>query len=54
MFLYFSSKYSRPSQSDKADTPTNRLREPPRSAIKDAVEKAQVSVSILMSVEAKL
>ena len=47
-------KYSRQSQRDKADTPTNRLREPPSSAMKEMVEKAQASVSILMSVEAKL
>ena len=47
-------KYSTQSQSDKADTPTNRLRDPPSSAMKDIVLKAQASVSILMSVEAKL
>ena len=47
-------KYSRQSQRDKADTPTNRLREPPSSAMKEMVEKAQASVSILMSVVAKL
>ena len=47
-------KYSTQSQSDMADTPINRLREPPSSAMKDIVGNAQASVSILMSVEVKL
>ena len=44
---------SRQSQTDKKETPTKRLREPPRSAMNETAEKAQTSVSTLVLVEAK-
>ena len=37
--------YSTQSQNDKAETPINRLSDPPSSAIKDIVENAHSSVS---------
>ena len=52
--LHFSTINSPQSQSDKKETPTKRLRAPPRSAMKEMVEKAQASVSTRMSVVAKL
>ena len=54
LVLYFSTIYSTQSQTDKKETPTKRLRAPPRSAMKEMVEKAQASVSTRMSVVAKL
>ena len=50
MYLRMKSKQS---QTDKKETPTKRLREPPRSAMKEMPEKAQTSVSTLSCVEAK-
>ena len=54
LVLYFSTIYSTQSHTDKKETPTKRLRAPPRSAMKEMVEKAQASVSTRMSVVAKL
>ena len=54
LVLHFSTINSPQSQSDKKEAPTKRLRAPPRSAMKEMVEKAQASVSTRMSVVAKL
>ena len=43
----FLTKYSAQSQTERRETPTKRLREPPRSARKEMVGKAQTSLSSL-------
>ena len=45
---------SKQSHTDKKETPTKRLREPPRSAMNEMAENAQTSVSTLILVDAKV
>ena len=52
MFIFL--KIPSQSQTDKKEKPTKSPREPPISAMKEMVEKAQTSVSTITLVEAKL